>query len=69
MWRAEHVAAIVFEPEQGEGGFVPALPAYVEGLRALCDRHGIVLVADEVQTGFGARGGCSRWSTSPSSRT
>jgi 4-aminobutyrate aminotransferase / (S)-3-amino-2-methylpropionate transaminase / 5-aminovalerate transaminase len=51
-----HVAAIVFEPQQGEGGFVPAPPAYVEGLRAICDRHGIVLVADEVQTGFGRTG-------------
>ena len=48
----EHVAAIVFEPQLGEGGFVPAPKAYVEGLRAICDRHGIVLVADEVQTGF-----------------
>jgi 4-aminobutyrate aminotransferase/(S)-3-amino-2-methylpropionate transaminase len=53
---AEHVAAIVFEPEQGEGGFVPAPAAFVEGLRAICDRHGIVLVADEVQTGFGRTG-------------
>jgi 4-aminobutyrate aminotransferase/(S)-3-amino-2-methylpropionate transaminase len=51
-----HVAAIVFEPQQGEGGFVPAPRAYVEGLRAICDRHGIVLVADEVQTGFGRTG-------------
>ena len=53
---AEHVAAIVFEPEQGEGGFVPAPPRFVEGLRALCDRHGVLLVADEVQTGFGRTG-------------
>ena len=52
----EHVAAVVFEPQQGEGGFIPAPQAYVEGLRALCDRHGIVLVADEVQTGFGRTG-------------
>ena len=52
----EHVAAIVFEPQLGEGGFVPAPKAYVEGLRAICDRHGIVLVADEVQTGFGRTG-------------
>ena len=52
----EHVAAIVFEPQQGEGGFIPAPQAYVEGLRAVCDRHGIVLVADEVQTGFGRTG-------------
>ena len=51
-----HVAAVVFEPQQGEGGFVPAPRAYVEGLRAICDRHGIVLVADEVQTGFGRTG-------------
>ncbi len=52
----EHVAAIVFEPQLGEGGFVPADPAFVRGLRALCDDHGIVLVADEVQTGFGRTG-------------
>jgi 4-aminobutyrate aminotransferase / (S)-3-amino-2-methylpropionate transaminase / 5-aminovalerate transaminase len=53
---ASDVAAVVFEPEQGEGGFIPAPPAFVEGLRAICDRHGIVLVADEVQTGFGRTG-------------
>ena len=53
---ADHVAAIVFEPEQGEGGFIPADPAFVTGLRRLCDEHGIVLVADEVQTGFGRTG-------------
>jgi 4-aminobutyrate aminotransferase/(S)-3-amino-2-methylpropionate transaminase len=52
----DNVAAIVFEPQQGEGGFVPAAPAFVEGLRAICDEHGIVLVADEVQTGFGRTG-------------
>jgi 4-aminobutyrate aminotransferase/(S)-3-amino-2-methylpropionate transaminase len=52
----DHVAAIVFEPQLGEGGFVPAPGEYVEGLRAICDRHGIVLVADEVQTGFGRTG-------------
>lgn len=53
---ASHVAAVVFEPQLGEGGFVPADPAFVRGLRALCDAHGIVLVADEVQTGFGRTG-------------
>jgi 4-aminobutyrate aminotransferase/(S)-3-amino-2-methylpropionate transaminase len=53
---ADHVAAIVFEPQQGEGGFVPAPPAFVEGLRRIADEHGIVLVADEVQTGFGRTG-------------
>jgi 4-aminobutyrate aminotransferase/(S)-3-amino-2-methylpropionate transaminase len=52
----DHVATIVFEPQLGEGGFVPAPREYVEGLRAICDRHGIVLVADEVQTGFGRTG-------------
>jgi 4-aminobutyrate aminotransferase/(S)-3-amino-2-methylpropionate transaminase len=52
----EHVAALVFEPQLGEGGFVPAPLEFVEGLRAICDRHGIVMVADEVQTGFGRTG-------------
>jgi 4-aminobutyrate aminotransferase/(S)-3-amino-2-methylpropionate transaminase len=49
---AEEVAAIVFEPVQGESGFIPAEPDFVRGLRRTCDEHGIVLVADEVQTGF-----------------
>jgi 4-aminobutyrate aminotransferase/(S)-3-amino-2-methylpropionate transaminase len=53
---ADGVAAIVFEPQQGEGGFLPAPDELVEGLRAICDREGIVLVADEVQTGFGRTG-------------
>ncbi len=53
---SEHVAAIVFEPQQGEGGFLPAPAEFVEGLRRICDEHGIVLVADEVQTGFGRTG-------------
>jgi 4-aminobutyrate aminotransferase / (S)-3-amino-2-methylpropionate transaminase / 5-aminovalerate transaminase len=52
----ETVAAIVVEPVQGEGGFVVAPPAFLQGLRSLCDRHGIVFVADEVQTGFGRTG-------------
>jgi 4-aminobutyrate aminotransferase / (S)-3-amino-2-methylpropionate transaminase / 5-aminovalerate transaminase len=52
----EDVAAIVFEPQQGEGGFLPAPAEYVEGLRRICDAHGIVLVADEVQSGFGRTG-------------
>jgi 4-aminobutyrate aminotransferase / (S)-3-amino-2-methylpropionate transaminase / 5-aminovalerate transaminase len=49
---AEDVAAIVVEPVQGEGGFVVPSGEFVHGLRALCDEHGIVLVVDEVQTGF-----------------
>jgi 4-aminobutyrate aminotransferase / (S)-3-amino-2-methylpropionate transaminase / 5-aminovalerate transaminase len=49
---AEEVAAIVFEPVQGESGFIPAEPEFVRGLRRICEQNGIVLVADEVQTGF-----------------
>lgn len=49
---AEDVAAVVFEPVQGEGGFVVPPAEFVQGLRRVCDEHGIVLVADEVQTGF-----------------
>jgi 4-aminobutyrate aminotransferase/(S)-3-amino-2-methylpropionate transaminase len=52
----EHVAAIVFEPQQGEGGFLPAPAEFVQGLRRVCDENGIVLVADEVQTGFARTG-------------
>ena len=50
------VAAIIFEPVQGEGGFYPAPPELVCGIRALCDEHGIVMVADEIQTGFARTG-------------
>ena len=50
------VAAIVFEPVQGEGGFNVIQTAAVQWLRALCDEHGIVLIADEVQTGFARTG-------------
>ena len=50
------VSAIVFEPVQGEGGFNVIQPEAVHWLRALCDEHGIVLIADEVQTGFGRTG-------------
>jgi 4-aminobutyrate aminotransferase len=50
------VAAIVFEPVQGEGGFNVIRAEAVQWLRELCDQHGIVLIADEVQTGFGRTG-------------
>jgi 4-aminobutyrate aminotransferase/(S)-3-amino-2-methylpropionate transaminase len=53
---AEDVAAIVFEPVQGEGGFIPAPLEFVRGLREICDEHGIVLVCDEVQSGFARTG-------------
>jgi 4-aminobutyrate aminotransferase/(S)-3-amino-2-methylpropionate transaminase len=50
------VAAIVVEPVQGEGGFLPAPPRFLRRIRELCDEHGIVMVADEVQCGFGRTG-------------
>jgi 4-aminobutyrate aminotransferase/(S)-3-amino-2-methylpropionate transaminase len=53
---AESVAAIVIEPVQGEGGFVVAPPEFHAGVRRVCDENGIVLVVDEVQTGFGRTG-------------
>jgi 4-aminobutyrate aminotransferase/(S)-3-amino-2-methylpropionate transaminase len=53
---AETVAAIVLEPVQGEAGFIVAPPEFVQGVRKICDREGIVLVVDEVQTGFGRTG-------------
>ena len=49
---AEEVAAIVFEPVQGESGFIVPSQEFVEGVREICDANGIVMVADEVQTGF-----------------
>lgn len=49
---AEYVAAIVVEPLQGEGGFIPAPIEWIKAVRQLCDQHGILLIADEVQTGF-----------------
>lgn len=50
------VAAILIEPVQGEGGFVVAPPEFMTALRVLCDAHGIVLIADEVQSGFARTG-------------
>jgi 4-aminobutyrate aminotransferase/(S)-3-amino-2-methylpropionate transaminase len=52
----DRVAAIVLEPVQGEGGFIQAPTELLQALRKLCDRHGILLVADEVQTGFARTG-------------
>jgi 4-aminobutyrate aminotransferase/(S)-3-amino-2-methylpropionate transaminase len=52
----EDVAAIVFEPVQGEGGFIPATAEFVQGLREVCDAHGIVLVCDEIQSGYARTG-------------
>jgi 4-aminobutyrate aminotransferase/(S)-3-amino-2-methylpropionate transaminase len=53
---SESVAAIVIEPVQGEGGFVVAPREFLEGVRRICDENGIVMVVDEVQTGFGRTG-------------
>jgi 4-aminobutyrate aminotransferase len=50
------VAAIVVEPVQGEGGYFPAPQRFLEGLRDLCDEHGILLIADEIQSGMGRTG-------------
>jgi 4-aminobutyrate aminotransferase len=52
------VAAIVVEPIQGEGGYFEAPPAFLRGLREICDEYGIVLIADEIQSGLGRTG---RW--------
>ncbi|GDX04154.1 4-aminobutyrate transaminase [Buttiauxella sp. A111] len=53
---ATQVAAIIFEPVQGEGGFNVAPPAFVAAIRQICDTHGIVMIADEVQSGFARTG-------------
>jgi 4-aminobutyrate aminotransferase/(S)-3-amino-2-methylpropionate transaminase len=52
----DDVAAIIVEPVQGEGGFYQAPASFLQALRAICDEHGIMLIADEIQTGFGRTG-------------
>lgn len=59
---ASDVAAFIVEPVLGEGGYVPTPPAFLQGLRERADRHGILLIADEVQTGYGRTG--KFWGTS-----
>ena len=56
MVSPEEVAAIFVEPVQGEGGYVVAPPSFLQGLRRVCDTHGILLVCDEVQSGMGRTG-------------
>lgn len=51
-----HTAGILVEPVQGEGGVTPATPEFLKGLRAICDREGLALMLDEVQTGIGRTG-------------
>jgi 4-aminobutyrate aminotransferase/(S)-3-amino-2-methylpropionate transaminase len=55
------VAAVIIEPIQGEGGFNPVPKRYLEGLRAFCDEHGIMLIMDEVQSGFCRTGHWASW--------
>src|SRR5690606_18180846 len=54
---AGDVAAVMLEPVQGEGGVLPAAPGFLQAARALCDRHGALLVLDEIQSGMGRTGG------------
>lgn len=52
----QHIAAIVFEPVQGEGGFIPAPLEWIKAVRTICDKYGILMISDEIQTGFGRTG-------------
>jgi 4-aminobutyrate aminotransferase len=64
----EEVAAIILEPIQGEGGYVVPEDGFVQGLRAICDKHGIVLISDEVQAGAGRTGkmwSIQNWNVEP----
>jgi 4-aminobutyrate aminotransferase len=64
----DEVAAVLVEPLQGEGGYIVPPDGFLAGLRALCDRHGILLILDEVQTGIGRTGrmfACEHWGVEP----
>ena len=64
----DEVAAIIVEPIQGEGGYVVPEDGFLEGLRSLCDRHGILLIADEIQSGAGRTGrmwAVEHWGVTP----
>jgi 4-aminobutyrate aminotransferase len=65
---ADEVAAVLVEPIQGEGGYVVPPDGFLPGLRDLCDRHGILLILDEVQAGVGRTGkmfACQHWGVAP----
>ena len=59
----DKTAAVMLEPVQGEGGIIPADPAYLKAVRALCDEHGIMLMFDEVKCGMGRTGSFFAWQT------
>ena len=64
----DEVAAIIVEPIQGEGGYIIPPPNFLPGLRDICDRHGILLVLDEIQSGMGRTGklfACEHWGVQP----
>ncbi|MDQ0220750.1 4-aminobutyrate aminotransferase [Peribacillus cavernae] len=52
----EEIAAIIMEPVQGEGGFIVPLKTFVQGVKKVCEKYGILFIADEIQTGFGRTG-------------
>src|SRR5437870_9525374 len=65
---ASEVAAVLIEPIQGEGGYLVPPDSFLPGLRELCDRHGILLIFDEVQSGVGRTGNmfaCEHWGVQP----
>lgn len=61
VFNPKEIAAIIIEPVQGEGGFIPVPKKYFEGLRAFCDEHGILLIIDEIQSGFCRTGNWAAW--------
>ena len=67
--KSEQVAAIIFEPVLGEGGFIPCTPQYYQEVRKICDDNGILLIMDEIQSGYGRTGkmwGCQHLFSDPS---
>ena len=65
---ASHLAAVIIEPVLGEGGFLPCTPSFFKKLREFCTKHGVVLIADEIQSGFGRTGtlfACEQFSIEP----
>ena len=53
---SDEISAMIVEPVQGEGGFVVPSRRFIQGLKRICEQHGIVLIADEIQTGLPGRG-------------